>query len=73
MALLDILEFPDPRLRTKAKPVDTARVAGPGNRGLGHIWGKVPSLYAPKPCKRPGFQGYSAFHLQGNQVHGRHA
>ena len=34
MALLDILEFPDPRLRTKAKPVDTARVAGPAFQQL---------------------------------------
>ncbi|RYZ70290.1 MAG: peptide deformylase [Lysobacteraceae bacterium] len=29
MALLPILEFPDPRLRTKAAPVDPARVADP--------------------------------------------
>ncbi len=28
MALLPILEFPDPRLRTKATPVDPARIAG---------------------------------------------
>ena len=28
MALLDILEFPDPRLRTKARPVDVAQVGG---------------------------------------------
>lgn len=27
MALLDILEFPDPRLRTRAKPVDTVDAA----------------------------------------------
>lgn len=29
MALLSILEFPDPRLRTKAVPVDPARLADP--------------------------------------------
>lgn len=29
MALLPILEFPDPRLRTVAAPVDPARVTGP--------------------------------------------
>ena len=29
MALLPILEFPDPRLRTKAVPVDPARVTAP--------------------------------------------
>jgi len=29
MTLLSILEFPDPRLRTKAQPVDTARIADP--------------------------------------------
>ena len=29
MALLPILEFPDPRLRTKAVPVDPARIADP--------------------------------------------
>ena len=29
MALLPILEFPDPRLRTKALPLDTARIAAP--------------------------------------------
>ena len=29
MALLPILEFPDPRLRTKAVPVDPARLADP--------------------------------------------
>lgn len=29
MALLPILEFPDPRLRTKATPVDPARVTDP--------------------------------------------
>ena len=29
MALLPILEFPDPRLRTKAAPVDPARIADP--------------------------------------------
>ena len=28
MALLDILEFPDPRLRTKARAVDVAQVGG---------------------------------------------
>ncbi len=30
MTLLSILEFPDPRLRTKAQPVDAARIADPG-------------------------------------------
>ena len=34
MALLDILEFPDPRLRTKAKPVDVAQVADPAFQQL---------------------------------------
>jgi len=34
MALLDILEFPDPRLRTKARPVDAAQVAGPAFQQL---------------------------------------
>jgi len=29
MTLLSILEFPDPRLRTKAQPVDAARIADP--------------------------------------------
>ncbi len=29
MTLLSILEFPDPRLRTKAQPVDPARIADP--------------------------------------------
>lgn len=29
MALLEILEFPDPRLRTKARPVDVATVTNP--------------------------------------------
>ena len=29
MALLPILEFPDPRLRTKALPLDAARIAAP--------------------------------------------
>ncbi|TXI51533.1 MAG: peptide deformylase [Lysobacter sp.] len=29
MTLLTILEFPDPRLRTKAQPVDPARIADP--------------------------------------------
>ena len=29
MALLPILEFPDPRLRTKAAPVDPAKIADP--------------------------------------------
>ncbi len=29
MTLLSILEFPDPRLRTKAQPVDLARIADP--------------------------------------------
>ena len=29
MALLPILEFPDPRLRTKAVPVDPAEVTTP--------------------------------------------
>ena len=34
MALLPILEFPDPRLRTKAVPVDPARVAEPAFQRL---------------------------------------
>jgi peptide deformylase len=34
MALLTILEFPDPRLRTKAVPVDVARVTEPGFQTL---------------------------------------
>ena len=34
MALLPILEFPDPRLRTKAVPVDPARLAEPGFQRL---------------------------------------
>ncbi|WP_147653528.1 peptide deformylase [Vulcaniibacterium gelatinicum] len=34
MALLPILEFPDPRLRTKAVPVDPARVADPAFQRL---------------------------------------
>lgn len=34
MALLTILEFPDPRLRTKAAPVDPARIAAPGFQQL---------------------------------------
>ncbi|RZA20409.1 MAG: peptide deformylase [Lysobacteraceae bacterium] len=34
MALLPILEFPDPRLRTKAAPVDTARFAEPSFQQL---------------------------------------
>lgn len=34
MALLPILEFPDPRLRTKAAPVDVARVTEPGFQRL---------------------------------------
>jgi peptide deformylase len=34
MALLTILEFPDPRLRTKAAPVDAARIAEPAFQKL---------------------------------------
>lgn len=34
MALLTILEFPDPRLRTQAAPVDPARIAEPGFQAL---------------------------------------
>lgn len=34
MALLPILEFPDPRLRTKAVPVDAAQVADPAFQRL---------------------------------------
>ncbi len=34
MALLPILEFPDPRLRTVAVPVDAARIAEPGFQRL---------------------------------------
>ncbi len=34
MALLPILEFPDPRLRTKAVPVDPARIADPAFQRL---------------------------------------
>jgi peptide deformylase len=34
MALLPILEFPDPRLRTRAAPVDAASVADPGFQQL---------------------------------------
>ena len=34
MALLPILEFPDPRLRTKAVPVDPVRLADPGFQRL---------------------------------------
>lgn len=34
MALLTILEFPDPRLRTVAKPVDPAQVTTPGFQTL---------------------------------------
>ena len=34
MALLDILEFPDPRLRTRARPVDVARVGEPAFQQL---------------------------------------
>jgi len=34
MALLPILEFPDPRLRTKAVPVESARLAEPGFQQL---------------------------------------
>ena len=34
MALLPILEFPDPRLRTKAVPVDTAQLADPAFQRL---------------------------------------
>jgi peptide deformylase len=34
MALLTILEFPDPRLRTKAVPVDPAQVAEPAFQAL---------------------------------------
>jgi peptide deformylase len=34
MALLPILEFPDPRLRTKAVPVDPARLADPALQRL---------------------------------------
>ena len=34
MALLPILEFPDPRLRTVAAPVDAARIAEPGFQRL---------------------------------------
>ncbi len=34
MALLPILEFPDPRLRTKASPVDVARLAEPAFQQL---------------------------------------
>ncbi|HWU70628.1 MAG TPA: peptide deformylase [Pseudoxanthomonas sp.] len=34
MALLPILEFPDPRLRTVATPVDAARIAEPGFQRL---------------------------------------
>ena len=32
MALLPILEVPDPRLRTKAVPVDPARLADPAHK-----------------------------------------
>jgi peptide deformylase len=34
MALLPILEFPDPRLRTKAVPVDPAKIADPAFQRL---------------------------------------
>ena len=34
MALLPILEFPDPRLRTQAAPVDPARIADPAFQRL---------------------------------------
>ncbi|NEL42301.1 MAG: peptide deformylase, partial [Xanthomonas perforans] len=34
MALLPILEFPDPRLRTKAVPVDAADVTSPAFQAL---------------------------------------
>src|SRR5690606_31154811 len=34
MALLPILEFPDPRLRTKAAPVDAAEVTTPAFQQL---------------------------------------
>jgi peptide deformylase len=34
MALLPILEFPDPRLRTKAAPVDSAQISDPGFQRL---------------------------------------
>ena len=34
MTLLTILEFPDPRLRTKAAPVDPARIADPAFQTL---------------------------------------
>lgn len=34
MALLPILEFPDPRLRTKAVPVDPAEVVTPAFQAL---------------------------------------
>ena len=34
MALLSILEFPDPRLRTRAAPVDPARIGEPGFQAL---------------------------------------
>lgn len=34
MTLLTILEFPDPRLRTKAQPVDPARIADPAFQTL---------------------------------------
>ncbi len=34
MAMLPILEFPDPRLRTKAAPVDAARLADPSFQQL---------------------------------------
>ena len=34
MALLPILEFPDPRLRTQAVPVDAAQLADPGFQRL---------------------------------------
>ena len=34
MALLNILEFPDPRLRTKARPVELARITEPAFQQL---------------------------------------
>ncbi|MEO6519388.1 MAG: peptide deformylase, partial [Pseudoxanthomonas sp.] len=34
MSLLPILEFPDPRLRTKATPVESTRLADPAFQRL---------------------------------------
>ena len=54
MALLPILEFPDPRLRTVAAPVDAARIAEPGFQ---MSFAAVAALVVAAEATRPSGKG----------------